>query len=64
LAYFDNHPIKELTMFASLRRRRVAALTGTTFCESCSTVCTAGCRAQGHYDRVRTQALVHALPLR
>ena len=52
-------------MFAALRRRRRAsALTGTTFCDSCGTVCTAGCRAQAHYDRVRTQALAHALPLR
>ena len=51
-------------MFASLRRRRAANLTGTTFCESCGTVCTAGCRAQAHYDRVRTQALTHVLPLR
>jgi hypothetical protein len=51
-------------MFASLRRRRAAALTLTTFCESCGTVCTPGCRAQAHYDRIRTRALAHGLPLR
>ena len=53
-------------MFASLRRRRAAALARTTFCDSCGTVCTVGCRAEAHYDRVRTQALTEslALPLR
>jgi hypothetical protein len=51
-------------MFASFRRRWAGPTAGTTFCDSCSSVCTPGCRAQSHYDRVRTQALVHALPLR
>ena len=51
-------------MFASLRRRFATNLTGTTFCESCGSVCTPACRAQAHYDRVRTRALTHALPLR
>ena len=48
-------------MFASLRRRGAAALARTTFCDSCDTVCSAGCRAEAHYDRVRTQALTQAL---
>jgi hypothetical protein len=51
-------------MFSSLRRRRAARLAGVTFCEQCGTVCTPACRAQDHRDRVRTQALAYALPLR
>jgi hypothetical protein len=51
-------------MFSSLRRRWAAALTRTTFCESCGTVCTPGCQSAAHYDRMRTQALAHVLPFR
>jgi hypothetical protein len=51
-------------MFASLRRHWAAILTRTTFCESCGTVCTPGCRAEAHHDRVRTRALTYTLPLR
>lgn len=44
-------------MFAFLRRRRTADLAAVTFCDGCGQVCTAGCRAAAHDDRVRTAAL-------
>ncbi|WP_157546575.1 hypothetical protein [Hamadaea tsunoensis] len=44
-------------MFAKLRQR-LGQVRGVEFCESCSEVCTAGCRADARYDRMRTEAML------
>jgi hypothetical protein len=50
-------------MFAKLRQRR-AEVRGVEFCESCSQVCTAECRAHARLDQIRVQAVYAAGPLR
>jgi hypothetical protein len=55
---------QEITMLALLRRRREAVLAGTVFCDGCAEVCTAGCRADAHRDRVRTAALALGVGIR
>ncbi len=43
-------------MFAKLRQRK-AATRGVEFCDACSRVCAADCRAHARLDRLRVQAL-------
>jgi len=50
-------------MFARLRQRRVA-VRGVEFCESCSEVCTAGCRADARIERTRVEAIFRGATLR
>jgi hypothetical protein len=42
-------------MFTKLRQR-LGQVRGVEFCESCSEVCTAGCRAEARLDRLRAEA--------
>ena len=37
-------------------RRRLGQVRGVEFCESCSQVCTPGCRAKARLERARTEA--------
>ena len=41
-------------------RRRLGQVRGVEFCESCSEVCTAQCRADARIERTRVAALFQA----
>ena len=47
-------------MLRFLHRRATSAQ--VSFCDSCSQVCTAACRADAHRDQARTDALRHGFP--
>lgn len=51
-------------MFRFLRRNRAATLATVSFCDSCSQVCTAACRAETRFSAARTQALTTTFGLR
>ncbi|GIF42545.1 hypothetical protein [Actinoplanes xinjiangensis] len=51
-------------MFRFLRRNRAATLATVSFCDSCSQVCTAACRADTHFSAARTRALTTTYGLR
>jgi hypothetical protein len=50
-------------MFARLRQRR-GTVRGVEFCESCSEVCTAQCRADARIERTRVETLLRGATLR